>query len=120
MRPQPAPLKSEACSVEAGDPRCQPAAFLAWNSHFKGRLLSAHQPVDPQKDKRITGGFYAIVRSRVDGSVWSTIGVFGSKGAVVDASASDADRFAVVIRTTAPLEPRCAAIVRHPVFQSIN
>jgi hypothetical protein len=28
------------------------------------------QPVDPQKDKRLPGGFYAIIPSPVDGSVW--------------------------------------------------
>jgi hypothetical protein len=41
------------------------------------------QPVDPGKDKRIPGGFYAIMPSPVDGSVWGTVGVFGGKGAVV-------------------------------------
>jgi hypothetical protein len=41
------------------------------------------QPVDPQKDKRIPGGFYAIMPSPVDGSVWGTVGVFAGKGAVV-------------------------------------
>jgi hypothetical protein len=38
------------------------------------------QPVDPQKDKRIPGGFYAIMPSPVDGSVWGTVGVFAGKG----------------------------------------
>src|SRR5208282_3560991 len=41
------------------------------------------QPVDPQKDKRIPGGFYAIMPSPVDGSVRGTVGVFAGKGAVV-------------------------------------
>ena len=41
------------------------------------------QPVDPAKDKRMTGGFYAIMPSPVDGSVWGTVGVFGGKGAIV-------------------------------------
>jgi hypothetical protein len=41
------------------------------------------QPVDPHKDKRIPGGLYAIIPSRVDGSVWGTVGVFAAKGAVV-------------------------------------
>ncbi|HXP29493.1 MAG TPA: carboxypeptidase-like regulatory domain-containing protein [Stellaceae bacterium] len=41
------------------------------------------QPVDPAKDKRINGGFYAIMPSPADGSVWGTVGVFGGKGAVV-------------------------------------
>jgi hypothetical protein len=41
------------------------------------------QPVDPQKDKRLPGGFYAIMPSPVDGSVWGTVGVFAGKGALV-------------------------------------
>ena len=32
------------------------------------------------KDKRIAGGFYAIMPSPVDGSVWGTVGVFGGTG----------------------------------------
>ena len=35
------------------------------------------------KDKRIAGGFYAVMPSPVDGSVWGTVGVFAGKGAVV-------------------------------------
>ena len=35
------------------------------------------QPVDPTKDKRIAGGFYAVMPSPVDGSIWGTVGVFG-------------------------------------------
>ena len=41
------------------------------------------QPVDPQNDKRIPGGFYAIMPSPVDGSVWGTVGVFAGNGASV-------------------------------------
>jgi hypothetical protein len=41
------------------------------------------QPVDPQRDKRIPGGFYAIMPSPVDGSIWGTVGVFAGKGGVV-------------------------------------
>jgi hypothetical protein len=33
--------------------------------------------VDPTKDKRINGGFYAVMPSPVDDSVWGTVGVFG-------------------------------------------
>jgi len=40
-------------------------------------------PVDPTKDKRIRAGFYAVMPSPVDGSVWGTAGVFGGTGAVV-------------------------------------
>lgn len=39
--------------------------------------------VDPTKDKRIRAGFYAVMPSPVDGSVWGTAGVFGGAGAVV-------------------------------------
>ena len=45
--------------------------------------VEPNQPVDPNKDMRITGGLYAIMPSPVDGSVWGTVGVFGGKGAVV-------------------------------------
>jgi hypothetical protein len=41
------------------------------------------QPVDPTKDKRIAGGFYAVMPSPVDGSVWGSVGVFGGTAAVV-------------------------------------
>ncbi len=42
------------------------------------------QPVDPAKDKRIAGGFYAVMPSPVDGSVWgSVLGANGGSGAVV-------------------------------------
>jgi hypothetical protein len=41
------------------------------------------QPVDPTKDKRIAGGFYAVMPSPVDGSIWGTVGVFGGTAAVV-------------------------------------
>ncbi len=33
--------------------------------------------VDPTQDKRINGGFYAVMPSPVDDSVWGTVGVFG-------------------------------------------
>ena len=45
--------------------------------------VEPNQPVDPQKDKRIAGGFYAIMPSPVDGSVWGTVGVFAGTGAIV-------------------------------------
>ena len=34
------------------------------------------QPVDPTKDKRISAGFYAVMPSPVDGSVWGTTRAF--------------------------------------------
>ncbi len=40
------------------------------------------KPLDPAKDKRITGGFYAVMPNPVDGSVWGTINVFGGTAAV--------------------------------------
>ena len=41
------------------------------------------QPVDPTRDKRIGGGFYAVMPSPVDGSIWGSVGVFGATAAVV-------------------------------------
>jgi hypothetical protein len=40
-----------------------------------------NQAVDPQKDKRLEGGVYAIMPSPVDHSVWGT--TFGMKGTIV-------------------------------------
>jgi hypothetical protein len=47
--------------------------------------VEPNQPVDPTKDKRITGsgGFYAVMPNPVDGSIWGTIGVFVGRGAVI-------------------------------------
>ncbi len=45
--------------------------------------VEPNQPVDPTKDKRINGGFYAVMPSPIDNSIWGTVGVFGGKGAVV-------------------------------------
>jgi hypothetical protein len=41
------------------------------------------QPLDPAKDKRISGGFYAVSPSPVDGSIWGSAGVFSGTPAVV-------------------------------------
>jgi hypothetical protein len=41
------------------------------------------QPVDPTKDKRIAGGFYAVMPSPVDGSIWGSVNAFGGTAAVV-------------------------------------
>lgn len=43
--------------------------------------VEPNQPVDPTKDKRIVAGFYAVMPSPVDGSVWGTFRSF--PGAVV-------------------------------------
>ena len=48
--------------------------------------VEPNQPVDPTKDKRIGGGFYAIMPSPADGSIWGTVGVFGGAGGVVRVS----------------------------------
>jgi len=48
--------------------------------------VEPNQPVDPAKDKRIGGGFYAIMPSPADGSIWGTVGVFGGAGGVVRVS----------------------------------
>ncbi len=41
--------------------------------------VEPNDPIDPAKDKRITGGSgpYAVMPSPVDGSIWYTVGVFG-------------------------------------------
>ena len=45
--------------------------------------VSPSDPVDPQRDKRLNGGYYAVMPSPVDSSVWGTVGVFGGPGGVV-------------------------------------
>ncbi len=45
--------------------------------------VEPNQPVDPTKDKRTGGGFYAIMPNPADGSIWGTVGVFGGAGGVV-------------------------------------
>jgi hypothetical protein len=44
-----------------------------------------NQPIDPNKDMRITGGSgtYAVMPSPVDGTIWYTVGVFAGRGAVL-------------------------------------
>jgi hypothetical protein len=43
--------------------------------------VEPNQPVDPTKDKRISTGFYAVMPSPADGSVWGSVRTF--PGAVV-------------------------------------
>jgi hypothetical protein len=43
--------------------------------------VEPNQPVDPTKDKRVSAGFYAVMPSPVDGSIWGTTRAF--PGAVV-------------------------------------
>ncbi|MEY4880272.1 MAG: hypothetical protein RJB62_1741 [Pseudomonadota bacterium] len=45
--------------------------------------VEPNAPVDPAMDKRINGGFYAIMPSPADGSIWGTVGVFGGTPGVV-------------------------------------
>lgn len=73
--------------LETGDA----AASQGWtplvlDTNGNGRrddYVEPDEPVDPAKDKRIPGGFYAVMPSPVDGSVWGTVNVFGGTGAVV-------------------------------------
>ena len=72
---------------ETGDAeKAQGWTALVLDTNGNGKRDAAVEPkdaVDPQKDKRIEGGFYAIMPSPVDGSVWGTVGVFAGKGAIV-------------------------------------
>lgn len=47
----------------------------------RDEYVEPNQPVDPKKDKRIVAGFYAVMPSPVDGSVWGTFRSY--PGAVV-------------------------------------
>jgi len=44
-------------------------------------VLDTNQPVDPAKDKRISAGFYAVMPSPADGSVWGSVRTY--PGAIV-------------------------------------
>jgi hypothetical protein len=47
----------------------------------RDEYVEPNQPVDPKKDKRIVAGFYAVMPSPVDGSIWGTFRSY--PGAVV-------------------------------------
>ena len=47
----------------------------------RDEYVEPNQPVDPTKDKRIVAGFYAVMPSPADGSVWGSLRTF--PGAVV-------------------------------------
>ena len=49
----------------------------------RDEYVEPDQPIDPSKDKRIAGGFYAVMPSPLDGSIWGSVGVFGGTAAVV-------------------------------------
>jgi hypothetical protein len=60
------------------------ALVLDTNGNGKrDEYVEPDQPVDPTKDKRIAGGFYAVMPSPVDGSIWGTVNVFGGTPAIV-------------------------------------
>ena len=72
---------------ETGDAaRAQGWTALVLDTNGNGKrddYVEPGQPLDPAKDKRIVGGFYAVAPSPVDGSIWGSVGVFGSPPAVV-------------------------------------
>jgi hypothetical protein len=66
---------------ETGDAaRSQGWTAFVLDTNGNGRrdeYVEPDQPIDPTKDKRINGGFYAVMPSPVDGSIWGSVGVFG-------------------------------------------
>ena len=74
---------------ETGDAaKAQGWTALVLDTNGNGKrddYVEPDQPVDPTKDKRVTGGsgFYAVMPSPVDSSIWGTVGVFGGRAAVV-------------------------------------
>ena len=61
---------------ETGDPaKSQGWTPFVLDTNGNGKrdeYVEPNQPVDPTKDKRIVAGFYAVMPSPVDGSVWGT------------------------------------------------
>jgi len=53
------------------------------NGRRDADYVEPNDALDPAKDKRINGGFYAVMPSPIDSSVWGTVGVFGGTPAVV-------------------------------------
>ena len=70
---------------ETGDAaKAQGWTTLVVDANGNGKRDAAvepNQPADPQKDKRIEAGFYAVMPSPVDGSVWGS--TLAGKGAIV-------------------------------------
>jgi len=70
---------------ETGDAaRAQGWTAFVLDTNGNGRrdeYVEPNQPVDPTKDKRVNAGFYGIMPSPVDGSIWGS--VRGTPGAVV-------------------------------------
>jgi hypothetical protein len=71
--------------LETGDAaRAQGWTAFVLDTNGNGRrdeYVEPNQPVDPAKDKRVAAGFYAVMPSPVDGSIWGTN--MGNPGAVV-------------------------------------
>src|SRR5207247_10726347 len=77
-------IKCFAERGDAGNSQGWTAFVLDTNGNGKrDEYVEPDQPVDPTKDKRIAGGFYAVMPSPVDGSIWVSVGVFGGTAAVV-------------------------------------
>ena len=74
--------------------------------------VEPNQPLDPTKDKRIAGGFYAVMPNPVDGSIWGTVGAIPRRVVRVapgSQSAGDGAR-GNLQRADAGLRHRAAAI----------
>ena len=71
--------------AETGDvARSQGWTALVLDTNGNGKrdeYTEGKQPVDPAKDRRIIAGFYAVMPSPVDGSVWGS--QFGYPGSIV-------------------------------------
>jgi hypothetical protein len=84
-------------NVKAFDATGDAAKSQGWTAYVldtngngkRDDYVEPNEPVDPTKDKRINGGFYAIMPSPADGSVWGTVGVFGGVGGVVRVALGD-------------------------------
>jgi hypothetical protein len=79
--------------------------------------LEPNQPVDPTKDKRIVAGFYAVMPSPVDGSIWgSSFGYLGSIVRLVPGSNPPETALAEIYNVPPPaFGPRGADIDRNGV-----
>jgi hypothetical protein len=60
------------------------ALILDTNGNGKrDAYVEPNQPIDSTKDKRIVAGFYAVMPSPLDGSIWGSTGAFGGTAAIV-------------------------------------
>jgi hypothetical protein len=71
--------------LETGDAaKSQGWTAFVLDTNGNGRrdeYVEPNEPVDPTKDKRLAQGFYAVMPSPVDGSIWGT--VIGNPGAIM-------------------------------------